>query len=426
MTLLWIALNVLMLLALMFIVWPVLKYRNTVHVLTQAQIDERLQENVRLFHEHLAELDVQKADGRLDETQYAQLRLEQERALLEDERALRRANQPTKLVSGRFAFPVLAVVLAVSAFGLYWFLGSGKDVEIQELQLTKQYHDYQDMLANREPDPERAKELAASIESRLESDQENIQYWFLLARTYMGLNDFAKAANAYQQVVSRDNKSGMVLAEAAQAMFLRDGNRISPPVEDLTKAALALEPENTMALGLMGIISFNHKKYLEAIQHWEKAIAIIGPNSSSTEPLNVGIQRAKTLYLESGGSEETLGPKATGPQLSVSVSLGQGIKANPEHLVYVYARAWKGPKMPLAITRIKVADLPKTLVLTEAMAMSPAMTLAQAKEVELVARISQDGTATAKPGDWQGTLGPVDMKAIPEQMSIVINQEVKP
>lgn len=426
MTLLWISIALLLLLAFVFIFWPMLKYRNSVSILTQAQIDDRVNENVRLFHEHLAELDVQKADGRLDDAQYAQLRLEQERALLEDEQVLRRASNPVRSAWGRMAFPIIAIVLTAGAISLYQYLGSGKDVEIQELQLTKQYHDYQDMLANRESDPQRAKELAASIESRLESDQENIQYWFLLARTYMGLNDFAKAANAYQQVVNRDNKSGMVLAEAAQAMFLRDGNRLSPPVEDLTKAALALEPENTMALGLMGIISFNHKNYLEAIQHWEKAIAIIGPDSSSTEPLNVGIQRAKTLYLESGGSEEALGPKATGHQLSVSVSLGQGIKANPENLVYVYARAWKGPKMPLAITRIKVADLPKTLVLTEAMAMSPAMTLAQATEVELVARISQDGTATAKPGDWQGTLGPVDMKAVPGQMSIIINQEVKP
>lgn len=426
MTLLWTGIASLLLLALMFMAWPMVRYRKVQTGLSQAQVDDRLAENVRLFREHLAELDLQKADGRLDETQYAQLRLEQERALLEDEQALRRAQQPVGANRGAVVFPVLAIVIIAGSLGLYKYLGSSDDVAIQALQMSNQYQDYQDMLANRQPDQERAHELAESLEKRLKSDPDNIQYWFLLARTYMGLNDFTKAANAYQQVVSRDQKSGMVLAEAAQAIFLRDGNRISPPVEDLTKAALVLEPENTMALGLMGIISFNHKKYLDAIQHWEKAVAIIGPDSSSTEPLNVGISRAKTLYLESGGSADALGAKATGKQLSVSVSLGEGIKANPEHLVYVYARAWQGPKMPLAITRIKVSELPKTIVLTEAMAMSPAATLAQATSVELVARISQDGTATAKAGDWQGSLGPIDMKAIPEQMAIVINQEVKP
>lgn len=426
MILLWTGIASLLLLALVFMAWPIVRYRKVQTGLSQSQLDDRLAENVRLFREHLAELDVQKADGRLDEAQYAQLRLEQERALLEDEQALLRAQQPVGANRGAVFFPVLAIVTVAGSLGLYKYLGSSDDVAIQALQMSNQYQDYQDMLANRQPDQERARELAESLEEKLESEPDNIQYWFLLARTYMGLNDFAKAANAYQQVVSRDQKSGMVLAEAAQAIFLRDGNRISPPVEDLTKAALALEPENTMALGLMGIISFNHKKYLDAIQHWEKAIAIIGPDSASTEPLNVGISRAKSLYLESGGSADELGAKATGMQLSVSVSLGEGIKVNPEHLVYVYARAWQGPKMPLAITRIKVSELPKTIVLTEAMAMSPAATLAQATSVELVARISQDGTATAKAGDWQGSLGPIDMKAIPPQMAITINQEVKP
>lgn len=426
MTLLWTGIASLLLVALIFMAWPMVRYRKIQTGLSEAQVDDRLAENVRLFREHLAELDLQKADGRLDETQYAQLRLEQERALLEDEQALRRAQQPMAAKLGAIFFPIFAVAIIVASLALYKHLGSSDDVAIQALQMSNQYLDYQDMLANREPDQQRARKLAESLEERLESDQENVQYWFLLARTYMGLNDFAKAANAYQQVVNRDQKSGMVLAEAAQAMFLRDGNRISPPIEDLTKAALALEPENTMALGLMGIISFNHKNYLDAIQHWGKAIAIIGPNSSSTEPLNVGIARAKALYLEAGGSADALGPQAAGVELSVTVSLGQGIKVDPEHLVYIYARAWQGPKMPLAITRIKVSELPKTVVLTEAMAMSPAATLAQATNVELVARISQDGTATAKAGDWQGSLGPIDMKAIPEQMAITINQEVKP
>src|SRR5262245_30607484 len=119
MTLLWISIALLLLLAFVFIFWPMLKYRNSVSILTQAQIDDRLNENVRLFHEHLAELDVQKADGRLDEAQYAQLRLEQERALLEDEQVLRRANNPVRSAWGRMVFPILAVVLVVSASVLY-------------------------------------------------------------------------------------------------------------------------------------------------------------------------------------------------------------------------------------------------------------------------------------------------------------------
>lgn len=92
--------------------------------------------------------------------------------------------------------------------------------------------------------------------------------------------------------------------------------------------------------------------------------------------------------------------------------------------MFVYARAWQGAKMPLAIAKIKVSELPKRIVLTEAMAMTPAMSLGSVDQVEVVARISQDGTATAKAGDWQGSIGPVDVVKSSADLSVVIDREL--
>jgi cytochrome c-type biogenesis protein CcmH len=100
------------------------------------------------------------------------------------------------------------------------------------------------------------------------------------------------------------------------------------------------------------------------------------------------------------------------------------VTASPEQIVFVYARTWQGAKMPLAITRVPVSELPKRVVLTEAMAMTPAMSLGSVDNVEVVARISQDGTATANAGDWQGSFGPVDMKAVPPDVNVKIDQKV--
>jgi cytochrome c-type biogenesis protein CcmH len=44
--------------------------------------------------------------------------------------------------------------------------------------------------------------------------------------------------------------------------------------------------------------------------------------------------------------------------------------------------------------------------------------------VEVVARISEDGTATAKPGDWQVSVGPLDMGALPETTELVIAEKL--
>lgn len=77
-------------------------------------------------------------------------------------------------------------------------------------------------------------------------------------------------------------------------------------------------------------------------------------------------------------------------------------KTTPEDAVFIFARATQGPRMPLAVTRIKVKDLPYHYTLDESMAMTPQMNLAQFPEVKIFARVSKTGEATAHSGDLEG------------------------
>ena len=81
--------------------------------------------------------------------------------------------------------------------------------------------------------------------------------------------------------------------------------------------------------------------------------------------------------------------------------------------------------MPLAIDRVKVSDLPRVVLLNESMAMTPAMSLGTVDKVEVVARISKDGTAAAKPGDWEGSLGPVDLTSVGSVINVIIDHQIK-
>ena len=81
--------------------------------------------------------------------------------------------------------------------------------------------------------------------------------------------------------------------------------------------------------------------------------------------------------------------------------------------------------MPLAINRVQVSQLPLTITLDESMAMSPQFTLANASQIEVVARISEDGSATAKPGDWQVSQGPIDINQLPESINLVIEKRME-
>jgi len=421
---LWLGIALLSVLALGFVFWPLVRYGKQKNGSSNEVVADRLAENVRLFHEHVAELQVQLASGRIEQAQFEQLKLEQERSLLNDEADIRAAQQSRTLGAGFKTLSVIGLLVVAVSWGLYQQLGRSDDVEIRLAQELKQELDNADYLAGRNPDPVRAREMVRLIEARLADDPEQLQYWFFLARMQMDLNDFDKAVNAYQQVLQRDSSSSMVMAELAQAMFLRDDSKMSPPVTDLVEKVLKAEPDNTMALGLAGIDAFGKKDYVSAIKYWEHTVKLTGQDSAGSQALVAGIERAATLYFAEGGTEESLAAARAGRQLSINVSLADGVEARPDQLVFVYARAWQGAKMPLAIARVPVSELPKRVILTEAMAMTPAMSLGSVDVVEVVARISQDGTAAAKAGDWQGSFGPLDMKSVPPEVGVRIDQKI--
>jgi cytochrome c-type biogenesis protein CcmH len=88
------------------------------------------------------------------------------------------------------------------------------------------------------------------------------------------------------------------------------------------------------------------------------------------------------------------------------VTLAKGLESNvsPSDTVFIFARAEKGPRVPLAVYKIKVKDLPHDFQLDDSKAQIPMFTLSKfmGKNVNVVARISKSGDAMAQSGDLQG------------------------
>jgi cytochrome c-type biogenesis protein CcmH len=97
-------------------------------------------------------------------------------------------------------------------------------------------------------------------------------------------------------------------------------------------------------------------------------------------------------------------------------------KFAPTDTVFVFARAERGPKMPLAIVRKTVADLPLHFTLDDSMAMSANFRLSQQPMVVVGARISRQGDALPRPGDWQGLTEP--MAPGSQDVKILINSMI--
>jgi cytochrome c-type biogenesis protein CcmH len=163
----------------------------------------------------------------------------------------------------------------------------------------------------------------------------------------------------------------------------------------LLTRALRADPDNPKARALAGGAAFERGDYKRAIVHWEHLLARSGTDAELVQALNTGIAEARSR----------LSGKAPPPaQISGTVTLSPALasQAKPDDSVFVFVRAAKGPRMPLAITRVQVKNLPYDFRLDDSMAMVPEMKLSNFQEVVVAARVSRSGSAEPARGDFEG------------------------
>lgn len=91
--------------------------------------------------------------------------------------------------------------------------------------------------------------------------------------------------------------------------------------------------------------------------------------------------------------------------------------------VFVFAKAVNGPRMPLAVLRREVREMPFEFELNDSMAMSPEAKLSGFRNVIVGARISTSGSAAASAGDLEGYSGVVEV-GNDDDVTITIGQAV--
>ena len=99
------------------------------------------------------------------------------------------------------------------------------------------------------------------------------------------------------------------------------------------------------------------------------------------------------------------------PKVSGIVVLDNALKdkVSPTDTLFVFARAASGPRMPLAIIRTTVSELPLDFTLDDSSAMNPQMKISLFKEVVVGARVSKSGNAMPQSGDLSGSTGTIPL-----------------
>ena len=405
MTLFWILAVALTALALALVLPPLLRRASQSQSQQHDMVDAR-RANLVILRDQLRELDTELASGHINIDQQALARTEIERRVLDEEGLTDRlspaANTPVAAYSTRSAV-LVAVCIPLLVFGMYGFIGNPQAILPQapapEGEVT---------MAQVEA---MVTQMAQKLESQPADQPANPQAWEMLARSYAALQRFPEAARAYEKARTLAPNNAQLLVDHADVLAMLQGQSMVGEPAKLIARALTLDPKNLKALALAGSAAFERKDFAGAIQFWSQARQLAPPTGEFTAGLDRTLEAARDAAATQPNTASTPSKTAPvpGPALSGTVSLSPSLasKVKPDDTVFIFARAAQGPRMPLAILKRKVSELPITFKLDDSTAMSDDLKLSKFANVVVAARVSASGNAMPQPGDLQGQLGPV-------------------
>lgn len=432
MTMFWIGVGVAVGLLALILMWPRRRVR--------ADVD-REAANVALYEQRRGELAQDLRDGRISADEHAVLLAELGAGLVRDAAPVQRADgtgpdvtavtpapfDGASSTSRMLRYGLLAALPLVAVVG-YLQLGRLEDVDLagvaQQLEAAEAGQPG-------EHAPAQLAEMADKLERRLAENPKDADGWFLLGRTTINLQEYARAARAFAKVSELVPNEPAPVIYQAQAEFLAANRSVTPGVKATVDKALSLAPDHPVMMEMLAVDAFEKGQFQATMDYLSRGLPqVTDPQQRSyfqegiaraAAQLGVPVPEIATAPPPmmaggpmAGGPMGAAGPSGpapapTGAYIDVDVSLKPGMSLPRDAVVFVTARGIGGPPMPLAVQRLTVADLPAKVRLDERTAMNPQMTIATAARVAVSARVSRSGTAMRSADDVEVVSGPIDV-----------------
>jgi cytochrome c-type biogenesis protein CcmH len=396
---------VLLLAALALIVYPLMRGRDH-------GPEDRRADVIGLSRDRLEEIKAKRKSGEIDESEYEEQVADLEAQLADDlssqdpdEGGEAPAADPERRGGQWIGFAVIAFVPLLTGL-LYLTLGSPQ-------ALVTDTRSAAPVSAEGDDHPQNVESMVAGLAAKLEKNPDDPDGWFMLGRSYMQMNRYGEAAEAFSRLRALVGDVPEVLVREASARALQRGGKLAGKPAELVQQALSQAPDHPQALWLAATAAYQAGDRQEALGYYRRVAPML-----EGQPR----QQVQSMIRELGGTVDEEAPAVSSSQpdsapveqaasasLQVQVNLDPGLRdrAAPDQTVFIFAKAVNGPPMPLAVVRKTVADLPVTVTLDESQAMVPQMTLARFDRVTVGARISGSGQPVAQPGDLEGESEPV-------------------
>lgn len=230
----------------------------------------RRQRELAIYKDQLAELERDRAAGRIAAAEADAATTEIQRKVLASAALTDRADEssdPATATRVRLA-AVLAVgsLTPVGALLVYLSVGS-PNVPAYPFDPSREA----EAQASADPAAHGDAEIEAMIATladRMKQDPNNLEGWALLARSYSAVKRHAEAAQAYERVYSLSKNDVAYAGDYGEALVLAAGGEVVPAANDLFKQVAARDPGEPRARYYLALAMAQSGKPRDAIAMW--------------------------------------------------------------------------------------------------------------------------------------------------------------
>jgi cytochrome c-type biogenesis protein CcmH len=307
---------------------------------------------------------------------------------------------------------IIGVTLFICASsGLYRYWGA-----MNGLQHLEAFHEIDNFFAEFAKNKNQTKE---QLTTRLATLHKNVAYSSAalarLGNIYNELGMYEEAITCFNQahILAPDNIDYQVQWIYSTAL-LKQG-KLAPEVRLLAERITTEQPRQFGLMNILAIDAYFRSDFAQAASYWQHLISHDNSLSDDRKAILEKAIHKATLYISPQKSDDIV--------VKVDVTLSKKLAAlvSPTDVVFIYVKA-PNIKMPLAVLRREVRELPFTVELTNKQQMLPGVAMKAGEKVEIIAKISASGDPLAIRGVLKGETQERVLNSGINSVNIDINQ----
>ncbi len=369
--------------------------------------------NTQIIKQRMLELEREVSEGLISEEDKQIAIKELKLALVDEvhEEQEKRASAKWVLSSG--------LVLTIGLCGYLYFHSN----EISDIQHWQDVTQQSSALAKRiviDADPtitgEEVQDFALAMRTKLLKTPDDHIGWLLLGRLHASLNRLDESIQAFARAYELAPNHLGVLSSYSQTLVMTGQEDYLRQALPLIRRSIELNPEDINAYGMLAVTATTLGDNDVAIENWQQ----LKVRLPSTDPMHAEVDKRIAAL---GGKVESM--QQTAVALTVDIDQALIDKLPENAYLFVFAQEASGKvRMPAAVVKSRLGELPVKIELSDANAMMPTYTLSQLSEAKLVARISIDENVAPTQGELQGEVVVQLQPGIKIAQQVLINKEI--